>query len=169
MAKDLLARGTGNTRPVVVVGVGNRLRGDDGIGPALLDALAGFEQVCRFDVGSTPENFILPIAQLKPGRIMVVDACDFGGQPGEFRLFDQSQVEQLAYGLLSTHTLPLSLTVEMLAQETRAEVVLLGIQPADIRFGADLSEPVRSALPALIAFVQRWAADEPERGRLPKV
>ncbi len=157
MAENISAPGAGNTRPVAVVGVGNRLRGDDGVGPALVDALAGLEQVHRFDVGSTPENFILPVARLTPGRILVVDACDFGGRPGEFRLFDRAQIEQLAYGLLSTHTLPLSLTVEMLAHQTGAEVSLLGVQPAGIEFGTGLSEPVRDALPALAEFVRRWA------------
>ncbi len=161
MAQNLREGGTENpgpvgAGPVVIIGVGNRLRGDDGVGPQLLDELAGLDSVHRFDVGSTPENFILPVARLGPRRILVVDACDFGGRPGEFRLFDRGQVQGLAYGLLSTHTLPLSLTVEMLALETKARVWLLGVQPAGIEFNTGLSAPVRAALPALVEFVRRW-------------
>jgi hydrogenase maturation protease len=136
--------------------VGNRLRGDDAVGPILLDTLAGLDRARLFDVGSTPENYILPIAQLAPARILVVDACDFGARPGEFELFDRSQVERLTYGLLSTHTLPLSLTIEMLVQETDAAVFLLGVQPAAMEFGTELSAPVSAALPALAEFVRRW-------------
>jgi len=164
VAQGLSGAGAENHRPVaagpvVIIGVGNRHRGDDGVGPALLDALAGLDRVHRLDAGSTPENFIMPVVRLEPGRILVVDACDFGGRPGEFRLFDRAQVEQLSYGLLSTHTLPLSLVVEMLARETGAAVCLLGVQPAAIEFNTGLSEQVRAALPALVGFVRRWAAD----------
>jgi hydrogenase 3 maturation protease len=142
----------------VIIGVGNRLRGDDAVGCAALDELAGFDRAALFDVGSSPENYIEPVARLKPARILFVDACDFGGKPGEFRLFGRAALEELAYGLLSTHTLPLHLTVEMLAQETGAGIELLGIQPSCLEFNQPLSEAVRSALPAVAAFCRAWAA-----------
>lgn len=142
----------------VLIGVGNRLRGDDAVGCLLIDELAGFEGADLFDTGSTPENYIEPVARLKPGRVMIVDACSFGGRSGEYRLFDRAAVEELSYGLLSTHTLPLSLTIEMLGRETGAEVSLLGVQPLQLEFGGELSEPVRAALPGLAEFCRRWAA-----------
>jgi hydrogenase 3 maturation protease len=144
---------------VVVLGVGNRLRGDDAIGCLVCDELerTGGEGLSVFDCGNTPENFVEPVARLAPRRILVVDCCDFGAEAGEFRLFSRRELEELSYGLLSTHTLPLSLTVELLALETGATIELLGVQPEQIEFGKDLSEPVRRALPALVQFIQNRA------------
>ena len=157
----------------VILGVGNRLRGDDAVGCILCDELKGTGKspiancqlpiapdVFVFDCGSTPENYVQPVADRNPTRILVVDCCDYGAKPGEFRTFSRPEIEQLSYGLLSTHTLPLTLTIEMLTLQTRATIELLGIQPERIEFGAELSEPVRRALPALLEFLQNWARAE---------
>jgi hydrogenase maturation protease len=121
------------------------------------------DSVFVFDCGNTPENYLQPIADRKPSRILVVDCCDFGAQPGEFRRFGRLEIEQLSYGLMSTHTLPLTLTIDMLSLETKATIELLGIQPERIEFGEDLSEPVRRALPAVVEFVRQWAREPQSR------
>jgi hydrogenase 3 maturation protease len=157
------------------------LRGDDAIGCIVCDELgAGHNptplgesglssrptsqppappDVFILDCGSTPENYVQPVADQNPTRILVVDCCNYGAKPGEFSLFSREQVDRLSYGLLSTHTLPLTLTIEMLSLETDATIELLGIQPEQIEFGEDLSEPVERALPAVVEFVQRWARE----------
>ena len=180
---------------VAILGVGNRLRGDDAIGCIVCDKLQGDVEtpnanrqspengdcpapsptqalrgtvpsfpslggsVFVLDCGSTPENYVQPITDRKPARILVVDCCHYGAEPGEFRLFSRQEVESLSYGLLSTHTLPLTLTIEMLSIETHATIELLGIQPQQIEFGQDLSEPVKRALPAVVEFVRNWARE----------
>jgi hydrogenase 3 maturation protease len=165
---------------VVILGVGNRLRGDDAVGCILCDEIRNSPQrykdtkpgpesdaplgghsfsdrVHVIDCGDTPENYIQPIAELNPARILVIDCCNYGGQPGEFRLFSRAEVDSLSYGLLSTHTLPLTLTIEMLSLETHATIELLGIHPERIEFGEEMSEPVKRALPAVVEFVRNWA------------
>jgi hydrogenase 3 maturation protease len=175
-------------RQLVVLGVGNRLRGDDAVGCLICDELGKERNQDRglpprhqdtkkasaqspivnrqsaippdvfvLDCGSAPENYIQPIADRSPERILIIDCCNYGARPGEFRLFSREEVERLSYGLLSTHTLPLTLTIEMLSLETRAAIELLGIQPERIEFGEDLSKPVRRALPAAVEFVRNWA------------
>ncbi len=151
-------------RSVVILGVGNRLRGDDAIGCVLCDELKGTVPAWGLspephviDCGDTPENYVEPVAKLAPCRILVIDCCDFGAEAGEFRLFSRPEIEELSYGLLSTHTLPLSLTVELLSVETGAAIELLGIQPERIEFGEEMSEPVQRALPAVVEFVRNWA------------
>jgi hydrogenase 3 maturation protease len=158
-------------RPVVL-GVGNRMRGDDAVGCIVADELlrAGHDPIPPGESGScpksanvidcsnTPENYILPVADSKPSKVLVVDCCDFGGSAGDWRLFSRAQLDELSYGLLSTHTLPLTLTIEMLAMQTGADVSLLGIQPQQIEFGNDLSEEVRRRLPELVQYVRAWIA-----------
>ena len=85
-----------------------------------------------------------------------MDCCDYGAKPGEFRLFGRPEIDQLSYGLMSTHTLPLTLTVDMLSLETKATIELLGIQPEQIKFGTDLSSAVQAVLPALVEFARNW-------------
>ncbi len=154
-------------RRVVILGVGNRLRGDDAVGCILCDELAApvpqspivncQSPIHVIDCADVPENFVEPVAKLRPGRILVIDCCDFGAEAGEFRLFSRQELEDLSYGLLSTHTLPLSLTVELLSLETGATIELLGIQPERIEFGENLSKPVQRALPAALEFARTWA------------
>uniref|UniRef100_A0A7C4GBL5 Hydrogenase 3 maturation endopeptidase HyCI n=1 Tax=candidate division WOR-3 bacterium TaxID=2052148 RepID=A0A7C4GBL5_UNCW3 len=145
----------------VVIGVGNRLRGDDAVGCSVIDALKGKVAALLFDAESAPENFIEPAVETKPTRILFIDACDFGGKPGEFKLFGREEIGRLALGLVSTHTLPLTLTAELLEQRTGAEVWLLGVQPARLEFGAQMSRQVAKALPAIVEFVRDWLSAAP--------
>ena len=156
---------------MVILGVGNRLRGDDAIGCIVCDELqktsssplvpspSSVPGFFILDCGSTPENYVQPVADQNPTRILVVDCCNYGAKPGEFSLFSREEVDRLSYGLLSTHTLPLTLTIGMLSLETEATIELLGIQPERIEFGEDLSEPVQRALPAAVEFVRHWARE----------
>jgi hydrogenase 3 maturation protease len=181
--RRLSPKGDSTQGSIVVLGVGNRLRGDDAVGCIICDELGkdripGFkdsrsqvpytgildsstprplsDSVFVLDCGDTPENYVEPVAKLKPCRILVIDCCDFGAEAGEFRLFCRQELEDLSYGLLSTHTLPLSLTVELLSLETGATIELLGIQPERIEFGEEMSAPVQRALPAVVEFVRNW-------------
>ncbi len=145
------------TRPAAVVGVGNPLRGDDAVGPAVIERLGKLAGARLFDAGPAPENYLGPVGALRPERILFVDACDFRAAPGEFRIFEMPEIERLAAGLVSTHTLPLTMTAQLFAAEG-ARVSLLGIQPESLEFGAPLSGPVERALPAVLAAVRAWVA-----------
>ena len=163
------------SRSVAVLGVGNRLRGDDAVGCLVCDEIqktgpsslvprpSSVPGLFVLDCANTPENYLQPIADRRPSRILIVDCCSYGARPGDFRLFTRPEIEQLSYGLMSTHTLPLTLTIEMLSLETNAIVELLGIQPERIDFGEDLSEPVRRALPAVVECVWNWARESQPR------
>lgn len=142
---------------VAVLGVGNRLRGDDGVGPIVIDGLreAGLNEGL-FDCGTAPENYIAPALELEPEGVLFVDACAFGGHPGEFRLFSRQEIDELAMALVSTHTLPLAMTVELIALQSPARIALLGVQPAQVEFGLPLSPAVAAALPTIVTAVRDW-------------
>lgn len=79
--------------------------------------------------------------------------------PGSHILMEDADFDSLAGWFLSTHTLPLTLTVSLLRLELPgARFALLGVQPASIAFGAALSGPLADALPELVAVCRRWAA-----------
>ncbi|MFO7675372.1 MAG: hydrogenase 3 maturation endopeptidase HyCI [bacterium] len=141
-----------------VLAVGNRQRGDDAVGPLIADQLESAPGLLVLDAGLSPENYLGPLTRFRPNALLIIDACDFGGEPGEHRLCGRAELERLAGGSVSTHTLPLSLTVTMLEMELEVRIDFLGIQPASLELAERLSGPVAAALPGLVELVRDWAA-----------
>jgi len=128
----------------VIVGIGSTLRGDDGAGPALCQQLAS-TGICAelLDAGTVPENYIQPIIKKAPRNLLVVDAIDFGGSPGEIRIFEPGQLDSLA---VSTHVLSPGLFVDVIRRSIGVEVYFIGIQPVGTVLGQPLSPPVADAV-----------------------
>jgi len=131
---------------VCVVGIGNRLAGDDGAGSAVAERLAGRVAGCVIDAGIAPENHLEPVVRDRPDTILLVDAVDFGGEPGSVRMLD---ARSLATGGLSTHATSLAMVHDYLRARCPARVLLLGIQPARLGVGEALSEAVASSVEAV--------------------
>ncbi len=127
---------------VCLLGVGNRDRRDDGVGSLIAERLAKKCRALAIDAGSVPENYLENVARSCPDTVLIIDAMDFGGCPGECRLFDPDSIGPAG---LSCHALSLGMTAEYLAARTQARLVLLAIQPADVRSGGVLSIAVARA------------------------
>ena len=151
LAERLLGR-------VCVVGIGNRLAGDDGAGSVVAERLAGRVAGRVIDAGSTPENHLEPIIRDEPDTILLVDAVDFGGEPGSVRILDP---RALAAGGLSTHATSLAMIHDYLSARSPAGSVLLGIQPGLLRLGSALSEDVAAAVETVASRVAELLAPEP--------
>ena len=140
---------------VVVLGVGNPMRGDDGVGPAVVAKcreLCGHSEgrLVLIDAGESPEAHLDEVRGLGPDVVVIVDAVDFGGRPGEVALFDLVRDgSSRAMSLPSTHRLPLGLLASYIRKETGAEVVLVGVQPRSIEFGEGMSEEAGRAAEAV--------------------
>ncbi len=117
----------------VILGVGNPQRGDDYVGSYIVSKLKTQNKI---DCGPVPENFTGKIRALNPEIIIIVDAIDFGGEPGE-RMF--TEAEKAEGAALSTHSLPLSLFCKLFPE---SEVYLLGIQPGNFE---SMSEKIKVA------------------------
>ena len=149
---------------IVILGVGNRMRGDDAIGSVVASELAvrykdsgpklNDKNVYIFDTETTPENFIEKVVGLKPDWLIFIDACNFGGQAGEYKLFEEDEIKEIAYGLLSTHTLPLVLTIELIKKQHNCKVSLLGIQPKQFNIGTDMSSEIDKVKYNIIEYLQ---------------
>jgi len=119
---------------VVIVGVGNRGRGDDGFGPAVVAALRDRIPAPVVDAGPAPENATSAIAQLHPETVLWVDAGEISRPPGQWLVCDS---EALAGGGLSGHAGSLGLVARYLAVRTGARSFCLLAQPARIGGSAD--------------------------------
>ncbi|MCS7249306.1 MAG: hydrogenase maturation protease [candidate division WOR-3 bacterium] len=139
---------------VLVVGVGNRDRGDDGIGSLIAERLIkeGFENV--LDCERTLENYLFKIIEKKPKKIFFIDACDFGGKIGEIKVFRKEEWQNFKRFALSTHTLPLPVLFSLIEKLTNSEIYLLGIQVKDTGFSHSLSKELNNLFEEIIGKVK---------------
>ncbi|HEU5158399.1 MAG TPA: hydrogenase maturation protease [Streptosporangiaceae bacterium] len=145
--------------PVVIIGVGNEYRRDDGVGPRVLELLGD------------PPGVRLAVCDGEPARLIglwedaglavVVDAVR-GDRPGRIHELDLDSVGG-HHGNPSSHALGLEAAVELAAALERlpGRLAIVAVEAADFRLGAGLSPPVAAALPALAARVARLAGVSP--------
>lgn len=113
---------------IVFVGVGNRFRGDDAIGPMIIDLLTG-KVPHAIDAGSAPENVTGVIKKLKPRAIVFIDALLFkDAPPGSAYIVESDEISQKGF----SHTLSLDFVMDYLRAETGADLFLIGMQPGYI-------------------------------------
>ncbi|MCX7837742.1 MAG: hydrogenase 3 maturation endopeptidase HyCI [candidate division WOR-3 bacterium] len=139
---------------VLVVGIGNRDRGDDGIGSLIAERLIkeGWENV--LDCERTPENYLSKIVEKKPKKIIFIDACDFDGEIGEIRIFKKEEWQNFKKLSLSTHTLPIPLFLSLIEKLTNSEIYLLGIQVKNTNFSQSLSKELNNLFAEIINKVK---------------
>jgi len=144
-------------RTVCLVGVGNRMKGDDAFGPLLIDRLAGSIRFTCIDAGVAPENYLERIIRVGAGTVLFADAADFGGRPGELRIIEP---RRLSGNALSTHALSLGLAAEYLSKRGAGRILLLAVQPAAAGLGDPVSTPVAATLESLAKwFVAMYGVD----------
>lgn len=148
-------------RPLVVLGIGNMLLGDDGVGVHVLRALlaeqdAGLPPDTDLVDGGTGGLSLLQIVR-DTSALVLVDAVDVGAEPGSVHVLTG---DDLYAGLvrLSVHQLGASdlLSAARLIGGLPAQVVLVGVQPASLEPDVRLSPAVQAALPAAVDAVRHW-------------
>ncbi|MDD5449765.1 MAG: hydrogenase 3 maturation endopeptidase HyCI [Candidatus Omnitrophica bacterium] len=144
---------------IVLVGMGNILRGDDAFGSLLAKRLEKTVPFKVLDAGTVPENFFGAVIKESPDTVLIVDAVDFGGRPGEFRFLHGDEVK--ASNLFATHNMSMGLLFSFIRENTKANVYLLAVQPAEIHFGEGMGPDLNRGLEEL----EGWFAKEFKYGK----
>lgn len=146
-------------KKTVILGLGNSLKADDGVGPFVCDELSKAALTAEIiNAGTVPENYIQRIIKKEPENLIVIDAIDFGGEAGQIRLLKPEQLNKSAF---STHTLSPHLFIEMIQQSKKVDVYVIGIQPKQIKLGEDISEQVKQTAEQLVReLAEIFAAEE---------
>jgi len=131
---------------VVLVGIGNPLRGDDAFGPRLIERLTGKVRAVCIDAGSAPESYAGKIVKEKPDTIVLVDAVHLDKSPGEYALLGKAEILKSGF---TTHDMSPHLFIEYLENQTQADIYLLGVQPKTLSIGDEMSDPVNQTLETL--------------------
>jgi len=137
-------------RPTLI-GIGSRWHADDAAGPAVISRVSGRAAAKCIDAGDAPERHLGEVVESGADAILLLDAVDFGGMPGEIALFT---AEELPGRLSTTHTSSLRLLMRYLEAESNANVLLVGIQPASVAFGEPMSAAVTASVDALAGLLE---------------
>jgi len=154
-------------RPYMLVGIGNASRRDDGTGPFLARTFVDPAWHC-LDAGIAPERYTSWITEKRPRCVVMVDAAEMGLPPGSVRRIRPDCLD--ARGAC-THGMPLSFFAAYLNHRLGAEVVVLGIQPAEFADSEGLTPAAAKAAEDVRAVLGRrswkevaWWVPEPDPG-----
>lgn len=146
--RQLLQEKLADAQKIVVLGIGNDLRGDDAVGLLVAKRLrkklsSKTSKIIPIVGGPAPENATGEVIKHNPSHVILIDAADFGAAPGEIRIIDHGKIANTSF---STHTLPLTTLAGYLHGRTGCEVIVMGIQPKGTEFGAAVSSEVKRAV-----------------------
>jgi len=151
-----------NRRQVVVIGLGNPLMGDDGLGLAVLDELrTGYAlppEVELVDGGTWGIN-LLPVIE-DAHELILIDAIDVGAAPGTFVRLEHDRLPRYLATKISPHQVDLRdvLGLAELRGTLPANTVALGLQPQSVELRNSLSDLLRCQVGTLAdAVVQELA------------
>lgn len=143
--------------PIVVLGIGNLLMHDDGVGIHLIRILEEnyiFEPQVPLIDGGTMGSDLLPY--FESDKIIIVDAVNFDEAPGFVGIIENDDILTRLSTKLSMHHLGLTdvLSQVKLLGITPAEIYLVGVQPeAMLEMTMELSDVVSAQLEKMIEIV----------------
>jgi len=134
----------------VIFGIGNTLMADDGAGVQALELLTGIpDNVDLVEMATGGMTLLHNFEGVD--KAIIVDAVDFGGKPGEVRIFTPDEVNTIKTVGYSLHDLDILKVLELAKQmgTLPREVFIAAIQPGSLEMGEGLSPEVERALPEL--------------------
>lgn len=149
---------------MAIIGLGNPLRGDDGIGPRVVQELAR----CALPPGTVALDggtAGLGLLGLLNGwdRVIVVDAADVGQEAGQFVRFrpDQARLAEAIDGFSFHHAgLAEVLALACALDQPLPPLVVFGVQPGQVGWQEGLSAAVEASLPALVEAILREVGED---------
>ncbi|MCM8792025.1 MAG: hydrogenase maturation protease [Candidatus Omnitrophica bacterium] len=146
--------------PLLILGMGNTLRSDDGMGVILARKLKRNTNFTVWEVGSNLENYLGKIIKQKPSSIIIIDALDFGGRAGEIRMFRPQDLNTVNLGF--THNSPLFLAINYLQTRIKINIIILAVQPKRLDLNRRMTHQVRNSIKRIEDFFLKIAPDYAE-------
>ena len=142
---------------VLILGIGNALRGDDGIGKAVVQGLAGALPSSVDTAMVAGETADLMAAWKGYSHVIAADAVVTGSGPGAICRFDAGEKALPAsFFHCSTHAFGLGESIELARAlgELPKRFIVIGIEGEDFEIGTGLSPMVQAAVPKAVEAVQ---------------
>ena len=152
-----IRRAVSKNYPVIVLGIGNLLRSDEGVGVHVARALEQCDLPAGVQVVDAGLGVSDALSDYKGiGKLVVVDAVDAKAQPGTLFRFRPREVERRRALVRPLHELDLFDALDMLERDgcVMGEVIVVGVQPKTTGWGMELSQEVRERLPDVVSLVE---------------
>jgi hydrogenase maturation protease len=137
-----------------VIGIGNPLRKDDGIGIYLLNTLKtrNFDKKVDFiDGGTGGFNIIHYISNFK--KILIIDAIDFNSNPGETIFFEYKEdknFKKINRNTIHDEDIIKIIQLNQIINKNPKNIFIFGVQPKDVSFGNGLSNNIEEKLDKIL-------------------
>jgi len=158
------------TGHIAVIGVGNILMADDGIGIAVIEELKKEplpDDVAVYDAGTALGDVLSTLGRCE--RVILIDSCRAGGEPGSIyrHIGGPDDWRSGAIGN-SLHDPGVAHAIQLhrLAGGEIGQIVVIGIEPQDISLREGLSPALQQRLPDIVRMVRKEleAPSETRRG-----
>lgn len=166
----MLARSPQIDDDTLVLGIGNTLLTDEGIGVYVLNALdqsehESVQQAVKLDGGTLSFTLAGPIENCK--QFIVIDAAELKARPGTVQVFENHDMDNYitSGNKRSVHEVSLAdvLSIALLSGNLPEKRALVGIQPENIDWGDQPTDQVSAAIPVAVSeiesLLQRWKHD----------
>ncbi|NPB06524.1 MAG: HyaD/HybD family hydrogenase maturation endopeptidase [Aquificae bacterium] len=156
---------------ICVLGIGNLLLGDEGLGVVALKTFSELYEVGPgvqlLDGGTLGIDLMYYLEGVK--KLLVIDAVSGGKEPGHFYRFEDDEVKRYFRNKVSMHEIGFQEVLALLELKGHKfdKLVLLGLEPARIELSLELSPVVKARLPFLVKQVadelKSWGAEVRKR------
>jgi len=146
--------GRSKEKKIAIVGVGNLLLKDEGVGVHVVQELQRRSlpsNIVVIDGGTSPDAlaFVGDIYKL-----IIIDAVKGGGEAGTIYRLSPDDIDQTDRNPISLHEWELIDSLELRSYwKEGTEVVLIGVEPAAMEWGLELSDEVSARIPRIIEVV----------------
>jgi hydrogenase maturation protease len=154
------------TGKTLIVGIGNMLCCDEGVGVQVIQQMEFMElpgHIELLDMGTSTMDLITHLEGVK--KLIVINAMKTGGSPGEIHKFKPEDLMPKGEEPISLHEVNLLETLTMAKQMgMEIDTVIIGVEPKVIDWGLELSDEVKKKIPAIIEAVLKESQIEGEAG-----
>ncbi len=142
--------------PVLVLGIGNILLRDEGVGVRVIEQMQKMvlpDHVDLVDGGTAGANLLDVLSERQ--KVIIIDAMQTDCKPGTIVRFTSDNLDPPDGVGMSLHELGLGEALTMTRQLGCApkDVVVLGIKPKNIECGLELSAEIAASVPMIIELV----------------
>ncbi|MDD5326938.1 MAG: hydrogenase maturation protease [Phycisphaerae bacterium] len=151
-------------KAVIVIGLGNTLMSDEGIGIWVVRQLSGFAAefpYVNFVDAGTGGMAILHLIRDKDKAIFI-DCAKMGQQPGTIRKFTPQEIKNtkvLAHQSLHEADLIKIIDIAKQLGQCPADITIFGIEPQSVKLGLELSETLAGRLNEYVTMVRKELAN----------
>ena len=157
---------TTSTKKIRIIGIGNKERGDGGIGPVVVQAICarnGIPEFIEAVEGDRDSDRLLDLLE-QCDRAIIVDIAEMHMPPGHVRAIQGEHIKEEFRAHLSLEILNLAETIGAARQKgVRTPVTLMAVEPSDCSRRQGLSSILEQKLEEITEHVLKEAT-RPHKG-----